>query len=50
MISGKNAKVRLVICPKCRQILPELPDVPVYECGVCHTRLQGTSYKICTTF
>lgn len=36
-----NTKVRLVRCPRCRLVLPELADVPVYECGGCGTILQG---------
>ncbi|KAJ4824473.1 hypothetical protein Tsubulata_017041 [Turnera subulata] len=44
MSSGTTAKVRLVRCPRCRQILLELPDVPVYECGECGTLLQA-KYK-----
>ncbi|KAI4364697.1 hypothetical protein MLD38_020753 [Melastoma candidum] len=28
-------KVRLVKCPKCQNVLPELPDYYVYQCGGC---------------
>ncbi|XP_012091116.2 uncharacterized protein LOC105649158 [Jatropha curcas] len=45
MISGMSAKIRLVRCPRCRQILPELPDILVYECGGCGTRLQAKIRK-----
>ncbi|CAI0459230.1 unnamed protein product [Linum tenue] len=34
-------KIRLVRCPRCRQVLPELPNVPVYQCGGCGTHLQA---------
>ncbi|CBI40483.3 unnamed protein product, partial [Vitis vinifera] len=37
----ESAKVRLVRCPKCKHILPERPDVPVYLCGSCGAVLQG---------
>ncbi|XP_055959982.1 uncharacterized protein LOC126662244 [Mercurialis annua] len=41
-MSGKtSAKIRLVRCPRCRQILPELPNVPVYQCGGCGIHLQA---------
>ncbi|KAM2281297.1 hypothetical protein ACFX1S_041918 [Malus domestica] len=36
-----TANVRLVRCPKCRQLLAELPDVPVYRCGGCGVTLQA---------
>lgn len=45
MTSGVTAKVRLVKCPKCRQLLPELPDHPVYKCGGCGTILQAKNTK-----
>lgn len=41
MDSGSTHKVRLVRCPKCRQLLPEPADVEVYKCGGCSTVLQG---------
>ncbi|KAF7143731.1 hypothetical protein RHSIM_Rhsim05G0025100 [Rhododendron simsii] len=28
-------------CPKCRQILPESANIPVYKCGGCNTVLQA---------
>ncbi|CAN0923757.1 Protein ENHANCED DISEASE RESISTANCE 4 [Linum grandiflorum] len=34
-------KIRLVQCPRCKQILPELPNVPVYQCGGCGIHLQA---------
>ncbi|WCJ20108.1 hypothetical protein M5689_002365 [Euphorbia peplus] len=43
MSSGTTAKVRLVRCPKCRRILPEMPNIPVYQCGGCFTTLQAKS-------
>ncbi|XP_018504550.1 serine/threonine-protein kinase fray2 [Pyrus x bretschneideri] len=36
-----TANVRLVRCPKCRQLLAELPDIPVYKCGGCGVTLQA---------
>ncbi|PRQ35461.1 putative toll-like receptor, P-loop containing nucleoside triphosphate hydrolase [Rosa chinensis] len=36
-----TTKVRLVKCPKCRLLLPELPDSQVYECGGCGAILQA---------
>ncbi|GJS66879.1 protein enhanced disease resistance 4 [Tanacetum coccineum] len=41
MTSTMNTKVRLVRCPKCRNVLPEPPDVLVYECGGCGAKLQA---------
>nr|XP_028958324.1 LOW QUALITY PROTEIN: uncharacterized protein LOC103413920 [Malus domestica] len=35
-----TTKVRLVRCPKCRLLLPELPEIPVYKCGGCGVTLQ----------
>ncbi|XP_074350564.1 uncharacterized protein LOC141689930 isoform X2 [Apium graveolens] len=45
MTSQMNTKVRLVICPRCRQVLPELADVPVYKCGGCGAILQAKNRK-----
>ncbi|KAK1265677.1 hypothetical protein QJS04_geneDACA016997 [Acorus gramineus] len=39
-------KVRLVKCPKCRQILPEQSDVPVYQCAGCNTVLRAKNRGI----
>lgn len=30
-----STEVRLVRCPKCEDLLPELPDCSVYQCGGC---------------
>ncbi|GLT88500.1 hypothetical protein SLE2022_065240 [Rubroshorea leprosula] len=38
-------KVRLVRCPKCRRVLPEVADVPVYKCGGCSTVLLAKNRK-----
>ncbi|KAM5582446.1 hypothetical protein ABKV19_002723 [Rosa sericea] len=38
---GFTTKVRLVRCPKCRLLLPELPDSQVYKCGGCGAVLQA---------
>ncbi|KAL8126321.1 hypothetical protein AgCh_013565 [Apium graveolens] len=40
-----NTKVRFVRCPRCQLVLPELADVPVYECGGCGTILQAKNQK-----
>ncbi|KAJ8764038.1 hypothetical protein K2173_004928 [Erythroxylum novogranatense] len=45
MITAGTAKIRLVKCPNCRLILPELPDIPVYECGGCGKRLQAKGVR-----
>ncbi|KAK7275889.1 hypothetical protein RIF29_17015 [Crotalaria pallida] len=45
-MSGESApKPRLVLCPRCRQLLPEPPDVDVYQCGGCGTTLQAKKRK-----
>ncbi|XP_058110687.1 protein ENHANCED DISEASE RESISTANCE 4 [Magnolia sinica] len=33
--------IRFVRCPKCRKVLIELPDLPVYRCGGCDVVLQA---------
>ncbi|XP_021803138.1 uncharacterized protein LOC110747240 [Prunus avium] len=35
MSSALTTKVRLVSCPNCLQLLPELPDLHFYKCGKC---------------
>ncbi|TKY56387.1 hypothetical protein E2542_SST20831 [Spatholobus suberectus] len=41
-MSGEAApKPRLVLCPKCWQLLPESPDYDVYKCGGCGTTLKA---------
>ncbi|XP_027329984.1 uncharacterized protein LOC113846194 [Abrus precatorius] len=41
-MSGESApKPRLVLCPRCRQLLQENPDFDVYKCGGCGTTLQA---------
>lgn len=44
MAGDITTKVRLVRCPKCRLVLPELPEFNVYKCGGCDTTLQGTRF------
>lgn len=34
--------VKLVRCPKCENLLPELPEYSVYQCGGCGAVLRGT--------
>lgn len=41
MARGTAPRVRVVRCPKCRLLLPEVEDVPVYKCGGCDTILVG---------
>ncbi|GMN41123.1 hypothetical protein TIFTF001_010347 [Ficus carica] len=41
MAGDITTKVRLVRCPKCRLVLPELPEFNVYKCGGCDTTLQA---------
>ncbi|XP_020211897.1 uncharacterized protein LOC109796609 isoform X1 [Cajanus cajan] len=36
-----SAKVRLVRCPKCQNLLPELADYSVYQCGGCGAVLRA---------
>ncbi|CAK9136714.1 unnamed protein product [Ilex paraguariensis] len=36
-----NTKVRLVRCPRCQKVLPEMAEVPVYKCGGCGAILQA---------
>ncbi|KAI9102223.1 hypothetical protein K1719_023733 [Acacia pycnantha] len=38
-------KLRLVRCPKCRLLLPELPHYDVYKCGGCSATLQAKRRK-----
>uniref|UniRef100_A0A803M4W5 Zinc-ribbon domain-containing protein n=2 Tax=Chenopodium quinoa TaxID=63459 RepID=A0A803M4W5_CHEQI len=35
------SKLRLVRCPKCENLLPELPDYSVYQCGGCGAVLRA---------
>lgn len=45
-MSGElTTKIRLVRCPKCRLVLPELPHYNVYKCGGCGTTLQGNKSR-----
>jgi hypothetical protein len=41
-----SAKIRLVLCPKCENLLPELADYPVYQCGGCGTVLGGIFFPL----
>ncbi|CAI9768257.1 unnamed protein product [Fraxinus pennsylvanica] len=45
MSTQPTTKVRLVRCPRCRQVLAELPDVSLYKCGGCGTILQAKNRK-----
>ncbi|KAF1863442.1 hypothetical protein Lal_00030469 [Lupinus albus] len=37
----ESGKVRLVRCPKCQNLLPELADYSVYQCGGCGAVLKA---------
>ncbi|XP_076883212.1 uncharacterized protein LOC143531913 [Bidens hawaiensis] len=37
----EGSTVRLVRCPKCENLLPELPEYSVYQCGGCGAVLRG---------
>lgn len=37
----ERAKIRVVRCPKCDKLLPELADFTVYRCGGCNATLQA---------
>ncbi|KDP25325.1 hypothetical protein JCGZ_20481 [Jatropha curcas] len=38
---AEGSKVRLVRCPKCDNLLPELPNFSVYQCGGCGALLRA---------
>ncbi|KAK9757854.1 hypothetical protein RND81_01G190500 [Saponaria officinalis] len=38
---GDTTKVRLVRCPRCENLLPELTDYSVYQCGGCGAVLRA---------
>lgn len=40
-MEDSGGKVRLVRCPKCENLLPELADYSVYQCGGCGAVLRG---------
>ncbi|KAL1535964.1 protein ENHANCED DISEASE RESISTANCE 4-like [Salvia divinorum] len=40
---SETAKVRLVRCPKCENLLPEVTDFSVYQCGGCGAVLRSTN-------
>nr|GMD98697.1 protein ENHANCED DISEASE RESISTANCE 4-like [Ipomoea batatas] len=39
--TSASSKVRLVRCPQCGNLLPELPDFSVYQCGGCGAVLRA---------
>lgn len=49
---SETAKVRLVRCPKCANLLPEVTDFSVYQCGGCGVVLRGNSLcaSLCVYF
>lgn len=42
-MEDEASTVRLVRCPKCKNLLPELPEYSVYQCGGCGAVLRGTN-------
>ncbi|XP_058075389.1 uncharacterized protein LOC131223874 isoform X2 [Magnolia sinica] len=44
-MASKTTKVRFVYCPKCRKLLTELSDIPVYKCGGCGTVLKAKYHR-----
>ncbi|GAA0158576.1 hypothetical protein LIER_15561 [Lithospermum erythrorhizon] len=42
----ETSKVRLVRCPKCGNILPEQPNLSVFQCGGCLAVLQANTKEI----
>lgn len=40
---GGEARVRVVRCPNCDKLLPEIPNLALYRCGGCNAALQGTN-------
>ncbi|EPS69409.1 hypothetical protein M569_05358 [Genlisea aurea] len=42
----KEVNIRVVRCPKCRVLLPELPEHPLYRCGNCETVIQAKNQRI----
>lgn len=46
----ESSKLRLVRCPKCENLLPELPDYSVYQCGGCGAVLRGILFFLLTHF
>ncbi|KAI7747650.1 hypothetical protein M8C21_032543 [Ambrosia artemisiifolia] len=45
-MSESPAKVRLVRCPKCENLLPEVTDYSVYQCGGCGAVLCAENKRI----
>ncbi|KAF3969558.1 hypothetical protein CMV_006663 [Castanea mollissima] len=45
-MADKRAKVRLVRCPKCENLLPELADYSVYQCGGCGAVLRAKKKNV----
>ncbi|KAI3743966.1 hypothetical protein L1987_57038 [Smallanthus sonchifolius] len=45
-MSENPAEVRLVRCPKCENLLPEVTDYAVYQCGGCGAVLRAENKRI----
>lgn len=46
---AEESNVRLVRCPKCENLLPELPDYSLYQCGGCGAVLRAKSKALLDT-
>lgn len=46
MATTSVAKIRLVRCPNCLRLLPEVADVPMYQCGGCGTILRAKNHIV----
>ncbi|XP_050385388.1 protein ENHANCED DISEASE RESISTANCE 4-like [Argentina anserina] len=45
-MGDSGGKVRLVRCPKCENLLPELADYSVYQCGGCGAVLRAKKKRL----
>ncbi|XP_051148294.1 protein ENHANCED DISEASE RESISTANCE 4-like [Andrographis paniculata] len=43
---SEAAKIRLVRCPKCQNLLPEVTDFSVYQCGGCGAVLRAKNKNV----
>lgn len=50
MEEGGQPKVRVVRCPRCDKLLPELPNFTVYRCGGCNAVLQAKKRNPATDY
>ncbi|WOL16329.1 hypothetical protein Cni_G25116 [Canna indica] len=45
MATAAAITFRFVRCPKCKKILAEFANIPVYQCGGCDTTLRSKTYS-----